>query len=170
MKKTILILIVAFAGFSVASCMFGPKAPLEDGLYLSYQSADSSIRVTFEEISGNKYRATTTPGGGEKIVDKSLRTELGGIYEVGLLGPLWIPPGEVEVGGNAHGDEVTEVKRWNGWEVGVVKASFGRGALQGEWYYEKKTGFLVGGSKTTAFSDEGEGMHFVLVESNLDIL
>lgn len=51
----------------------------------------------------------------------------------------------------------------------MVKASFGAGAaLRGEWYYEKNTGFLVGGNRTTALSDEGEGIHFVLVESNTE--
>ena len=73
----------------------------------------------------------------------------------------------VKVGGNAHGDKVTEVMQWEGWDVGVVEASFGAGgALRGEWYYEKTTGFLVGGSKSTAFSDENEGLHFILSETN----
>ena len=171
MKKTILTLIVMIAGLWVASCRSGPQATLEDGLFLTYDVGESTIRVTFDEIGKNKFRATVTPGDSRKVVDKRLRTGSGAIYEVGLLGPLWIPPGSVKVGGNAHGDDVAEVKRWKGWDVGVVRASFGAGAaLRGEWYYEKNTGFLVGGSKTTAFSDEGEGIHFVLIESNLDDL
>ncbi|MBU4200961.1 MAG: DUF1353 domain-containing protein [Verrucomicrobia bacterium] len=73
--------------------------------------------------------------------------------------------------GNAHGDRVVEVKRWKRWDVGVVNASFGTGGAQrGEWYYEKNTGFLVGGSKSTALSVEGGGLHFVLIESNLENL
>jgi hypothetical protein len=172
MKKTILILIVVIAGLGLASCFFGPEAPLEDGLYLTYDCGDeTTLSVTFEEISSNKFRATVTPGNSQKVVDKQLKTKLGAVYEIDLLGPLWIPPGSVKVGGNAHGDNVTEVMHWEGWDVGVVEASFGTGgALRGEWYYEKTTGFLVGGSKTTAFSDEGEGLHFVLAESNLDDL
>ena len=171
MKKTILILIVVVAGIWAAYTFLAPKAPLKDGLYLSYDFGGSKRRVTFTEISKNKFRATITPGNKEKIVNTRLKTDSGGIYEVGLLGPLWIPPSSVKVGGNAHGDRVVEVKHWKRWDVGIVKASFGiGGALQGEWYYEKNTGFLVGGFKTTGLSAPGVGMHFVLTETNLENL
>ncbi len=171
MKKVILTVIVVIGGLWVAFSIFGPQAPLKDGLYLSYDYGGSTIRVTFNEISKNQFRATISPGDSQKVVNKRLRTTGGQVYEVGLLGPLWIPPGSVKVGGKAHGDRVDEVKRWKRWNVGVVKASFGVGAaLRGEWYYEKNTGFLVGGSKSTALSDEGEGTHFVLIETNLENL
>ena len=171
MTKAILILIVVIGGLWAAYTFLAPKAPLKDGLYLSYDYGGSTIRVTFTEISKNKFRATISPGNSEKVVSTRLKTTGGGVYEVGLLGPLWIPPGSVKVGGNAHGNDVVEVKRWKRWDVGVVKASFGTGgALRGKWYYEKNTGFLVGGSKSTVLSGTGEGTHFVLIETNLENL
>ena len=171
MKKIILILIVVVGGLWVAFSIFGPQAPLKDGLYLSYDYGGSAIRVTFNEISRNQFRATVSPGDSQKVVNKRLKTTGGTVYEVGLLGPLWIPPGSVKVGGNAHGDRVVEVKHWKKWDVGVVKASFDVGAaLRGKWYYEKNTGFLVGGSKSTVLSGEGEGTQFVLIGTNLENL
>ncbi len=171
MKKTILILIVVIAGLWVAFSLLGPQAPLKDGLYLSYDYGGSTIRVTFNEISRNQFRATISPGDSQKVVNKRLKTSGGQVYEAGLLGPLWIPPGSVKVGGKAHGTRVVDVKRWKRWDVGVVKASFGAGgALRGEWYYEKNTGFLVGGNKSTALSAEGGGIHFLLIETNLENL
>ncbi|MFC1708830.1 hypothetical protein ACFL2J_02045 [Candidatus Omnitrophota bacterium] len=148
---------------------FGPQAPLEDGLYLSYDFAGSTIRVTFKEIDGGQFQASVSPEGSQETVNKRLETTGGGIFEIEALGPLWIPPSSVKAGGNAHGARVSEVKRWKGWSVGVVKASFGAGAaLRGEWYYEETTGFLVGGSKSTFMSGEGGGSHFVLKDTNLD--
>jgi len=171
MKKTILIVIVVVIGIWAAYTFLAPKAPLRNGLYLSYDFGGSKIRVTFTEISKDKFRATVTPGNSEKVVNTRLKTESGGVYEAGLLGPLWIPPGSVKVGGSAHGDRVVEVKHWRKWDVGIVKASFGTGgALRGEWYYEKNTGFLVGGFKTTGLSGPGVGTHFVLTKTNLENL
>ena len=44
--------------------------------------------------------------------------------------------------------EVIEVKRWKEWEVAVINAQAAGGFLQGTWYYDVKTGFLVGLEKT----------------------
>jgi len=171
MKKAILILVVFIGCLWLAHFILAPKAPLRDGLYLSYVYGGSTVRVTFSEIGRNRFQAIVTPGGRQKEVNKRLKTTSGKVYEVGLLGPLWIPPGSVKVGGNAHGDEVVEVKHWKKWDVGVVKASFGAGgALRGEWYYEKNTGFLVGGNKSTILSGPGGGTSFVLIETNLENL
>ena len=174
MKKTILILIV-ISGLWFAYSSLRPKAPLKDGLYLSYEYGGSKIRVTFNEISKNKFRATVSPGDRQKIVNKRLITTGGRVYEAGSLGPLWIPPSSVKVGGNAHGDRVVEVKRWKKWDVGVVKAAFGAGgALRGEWSHEKNTGVLVGGKKSsvlsTVLSGKGGDTRFVLINSNLENL
>ncbi|MFC1498275.1 hypothetical protein ACFLS1_07390 [Verrucomicrobiota bacterium] len=171
MKKTIFILIIVIAVLWVAPSILSPQAPLKDGLYLSYDYGGSTIRVTFKEISKNQFRATISPGNSQKVVNRRLKTTDDRVYELGLIGPLWIPPSSVKVGGKAHGSRVVEVKRWKKWDVGVVKASFGIGAaLRGEWYYEKNTGFLVGGSKSTAVSGEGGGTHYVLIGTNLENL
>ena len=167
---------VLMVGCLLAGCSIFSQAPLEDGLYLVYDYAGSTIKVTFKEIGKGQFKATVSPAGiqKEEIVDKKLMTDDGRIYEIEPLGPLWIPSSSVRVGGDAHGDSVKEVKHWRKWDVGVVKASFGMGgALTGEWYYEKTTGFLVGGSKTSALqtmlSDEGSGATtFVLRRTNLE--
>jgi hypothetical protein len=179
-KNSLVFLIFTICSLLVGCSALGPQAPLEDGLYLSYDFEGSTIRVTFRKINNNKFRASVDIGledrmatdisseGGQVVVNRQLKTDDGCIFELESLGPLWIPPGSVKVGGNAHGDRVDEVKRWKGWDVGVVRASFGvGGAWRGEWYYEKTTGFLVGGSKSTAVSGEGGGSHFALNETNL---
>lgn len=174
--------IILFIGFLSGCSFFGEQAPLEDGLFLSYDFAGSIIRVTFSEIDTDKFYATLTFGTDEKsfsnqasaknrkIVNKKLKTERGTVYEAGSLGPIWIPSSSVKKGGNAHGDPIREVKEWNGWEVGMVKASFGRGALRGEWYYDKDTGFLVGGMRASVMDAEDGGTFFILDDSNLDSL
>ena len=171
--------IVLLAGMLTGCSFFGEQAPLSDGLYLNYDFAGSVIRVTFSEIDANKFYATLSFGSeaetlsehssveNKKIVDKKLKTENGTPYEAGSLGPLWIPPSSVKKGGSAHGDSISEIREWKGWEVGVVKASFGRGALRGEWYYEKNTGFLVGGMRASAMDAEDGGTTFTLDDSNL---
>jgi hypothetical protein len=169
MKKITVILIVAITGVWAAFSLLAPQAPLTDDLHLTYNYAGSTIRVTFSEISKNRFRAIVSPGKSEKIVNKQLKTNGGRVYEVESLGPLWIPPSSVKVGGHAHGENVAEVKRWKEWDVGVVKASFGvGGALRGEWYYDKNTGFLVGGSRSNPLSGRGDGIHFILIETNLE--
>ena len=162
----------------LAGCSgFGEEAPLSDGLYLNYDYGGSSIRVKFSGIDADTFYATLSIGSevdnedisdqNKTIVDKHLKTERGTVYQPGILGPLWIPPFAVKDGGRAHGDEVTEVREWNGWEVGVIKANFGQGALRGEWYYDKHTGFLVGGMRASIMNADEGGTVFILDDSNL---
>ena len=169
MKKNWLICIF-FASVLLTGCSTsGPQAPLKDNLYLSYDLDGSTINITFKKIDENKFRAIVSPGGSPVVVNKSLKTTDGRIFELGLLGSLWISPSSVKVGKNVYGNRVSEVKRWKRWNVGVVKASFGVGeALTGEWYYEKTTGFLVGGSKSTALFGDGGDSHFILKRTNLN--
>ena len=169
----------------VISCMgcsfFGENAPIEDGLFLSYDFDGSIIRVTFSETASGKFYAILTSGSTEdstnppspenrKIVDKRLATNLGSPYEAGILGPIWVPSSSIKKGGSAHGDPIQEIRNWEGWEVGVVKASFGRGALRGEWYYEKSTGFLVGGMRGSVLDAPDGGTYFILDDTNLSAL
>ncbi len=170
---------IASIGFLAGCSGFGEEAPLSDGLYLKYDFGGSSLRVTFSEIDAGSFYATLSSGPeadsdsgdvskqNSKIVDRKLKTERGTVYEAGILGPLWIAPSAVKKGGSAHGDSVAEVREWNCWEVGVVRASFGRGALSGEWYYDKETGFLVGGMRATIMNADEGGTVFILDDSNL---
>ena len=156
-------------------------APLVDGSFLAYESGGFVTRVTFAETDGDEFvtrlemvsedgeslAAIGATGDGETVTPR-LRTADGRIFEVGSMGPIWIPASEVRVGGSAHGTRIEEVRTWGRWEVGVVTATVGMGgAFRGEWYYDSVTGFLVGGSKSTAVSITGEGQIFTLVDSNI---
>ncbi len=183
MQKKIMTAIILITVYLLTGCsFFGSQAPLEDGMYLSYDYEGTILRADFSKLNSKQFTVTvriglaedfadgTLPDGRQTVVDMQLKTERGAVYELGSLGPLWIAPESVKVGGNAHGDKVIEVKQWHGWKIGVVKASFGvGGALKGEWYYEKTTGFLVGGGKSSIIS-EGGGSHFILQETNLAAL
>jgi hypothetical protein len=128
---------VACIGSASGCSGFGEEAPLSDGLYLNYDCGGSTIRVTFSEIDAVIFSATLSSGVEEDsgpesvpaqtggIVNRKLKTDRGTVYEAGIPGPLWIPPSAVKKGGNAHGDEVIEVREWEGWDAGVVKADFG---------------------------------------------
>ena len=169
-------------GLLVSCSGFGEEAPLSDGLYLNYAYGGSNLQVTFYEIdTGSFYAALSSdpeaetnlediPERNKTIINRRLKTERGTVYEAGILGPLWIAPSKVKKGGSAHGDSVIEIREWEGWEVGVVRASFGQGALSGEWYYDKETGFLVGGMRATIMNADEGGTVFILDDSNLESL
>ncbi len=174
MRKLVVVLAAAAAVFLWMRAS-RPRAPVIDGSYLAYDVGADVVRLTFTSLEGDRFLATLEyVGRGQDAevmrrdtVDGRMRTPGGGIFEVGSLGPLWVPPGQVKEGGNAHGTRIAEVSSWEGWDAGVVRASVGIGAaLRGEWYYERSTGFLVGGYRGTAASDQG--MRFKLVDSNVE--
>lgn len=156
-------------------------APISAGTFLVYDNAGMQMRLTFSPADGDRFdtnveyandHGTFEPAPRSSaqgdMVDTRMRTADGAIFELGSLGPLWVPPSELREGGSAHGTRVDEVRRWENWEVGVVTASVGLGgALRGEWYYDARTGFLVGGMKSTAVSLPGDGQVFTLTDSNL---
>jgi len=160
------------------------EAPMSEGTFLVYEISGTKMRLTFSAADGNRFATNleyadedgefvvAEPSAAQgDIVDVHGRTADGRVFEVGMLGPLWVPPSEVREGGNAHGSRVGEVRQWQSWEVGVVRASVGLGgALRGEWYYDARTGFLVGGMKSTAVSLPGDGQVFTLTDSNLSDL
>lgn len=156
-------------------------APIAAGTFLVYDVSGTLMRLTFSPAEGERF-ATTLEGADDEgafgsgeswssqgdAVNGRMRTESGGIFEIGSLGPLWVPPGQLHEGGNANGARVAEVLRWESWEVGVVRANMGIGAaLRGEWFYDTQSGFLVGGTKSTAVSGPGQGQVFTLTDTNL---
>ena len=157
------------------------EAPISAGTFLVYDNGGMEMRLTFSPAEGDRFDTDVSYGdengsyslgqpssAASKVVDTRLRTANGQVFELGSLGPLWVPPNDVREGGSAHGTRVSEVRRWGNWEVGVVTASVGLGgALRGEWYYDTQTGFLVGGTKSTALSLVGEEHVFTLTDSNL---
>ena len=177
-------LVVAFLALAIAtawSAKAREEAPVSAGTFLVYENAGMQTRLTFSPADGDRFgtnieyaddrgtfeAAQRSPAQSD-VVDTRMRTDDGRIFELGSLGPLWVPPSEVREGGSAHGARVGEVRRWENWDVGVVTASVGLGgALRGEWYYDAKTGFLVGGTKSTAVSLPGDGHFFTLTDSNL---
>lgn len=181
-KAKLLLGVVGLAAIALWMRSSGGEAPLRDGLSLTYEWGGTLTRVRFTEVEGDLFRVEVefanpdgpiwsgaNATGNGVMVTSRLRTTGGGVFELASLGPLWIPPGQVKEGGRAHGTRVAEVRSWRGWEVGVVRASVGMGAaLRGEWYYEKTTGLLVGGTKSTAITGPGEGQTFALIESNLE--
>jgi hypothetical protein len=157
---------------------FFEQAPLEDGLYLSYYVDEYWVTIEFSKIKNNKYYASQkfeyedeelneyTQKPKRVIVNKRLVKENDVIYMPSELGPVWTAPSTIKPGGSIHGTYIDEVKKWKDWDVGVVKAGFGvGGAITGVWYYDKNTGFLVGGAIGTVM--EIKPMEFELVETNL---
>ena len=176
MKNKLVVVLLGLAIVVAWRVTSGEEAPIAEGTFLVYDVSGILMRLTFSPAEGDLFGTSLetanngafgSPREGD-AVDARLRTESGGIFEVGSLGPLWVPPGQLHEGGNANGARVTEVRRWEAWEVGVVSASVGvGGALRGEWYYDTQTGFLVGGTKSTALSLTGQGQVFTLTDSNL---
>jgi hypothetical protein len=170
---------IACIGFLAGCSGFGEEAPLSDGLYLNYGYGESNLQVTFYEIAADSFYAALSSGSeaesnpediperNKTIVDRRLKTERGTVYEAGILGPIWIAPSKIKKDGRVHGDAVNEIREWNGWEVGVISANFGQGALSGEWYYDTYTGFLVGGMRASIMNADEGGTVFILDDSNL---
>lgn len=156
-------------------------APLADGSFLLYQQGESTVRLTFHLEDAGDYRTVVEFSyegeapevseymeGHDEVVNGQMRTASGGVFELGAFGPLWVSPGQLKEGGNAHGSRVSEIKPWNGRDIALVSASVGMGAaFRGEWYYDLVTGFLVGGMKTTAVSGPDQGLRFELVGTNV---
>ena len=167
--------------FATGCTGFFEEAPLSDGLYLDYDFGDGAIRVTFYATDSDNFLAVLSSGYEESnpdsipehskaIVDTRLKKENGAVYEAGILGPLWIAPSRIKDGANVYGDEIAEIMLWEGWDVGVIRANVGQGALQGEWYYDTVTGFLVGGKRATIMNADEGGTVYVLGDSNLKAL
>ena len=99
----------------------------------------------------------------ELIVDKYLKSAKGRLLIWGEATQLWLPADSRKVGARSPGSgmgDVTEVKRWKEWEVAVISAKVAGGFLQGTWYYDVETGFIVGYEKTFA----GETSLILLLE------
>ena len=178
------VIIFALVGLVVTVSWAGrsrEESVLESGTFFVYDIGGSMMRLTFSPTPGDEFSTSfeyadqngqfgTDPmlvTQGENV-DSRMRTPDGRTFELASLGPLWVPPSEVYEGGSAHGTRIEFVRRWEHWEVGVVTAEVGMGAaLRGEWYYDTRTGFLVGGLKSTAVSAPGEGLVFTLTDSNL---
>ena len=84
------------------------KAPIGAGTFLVYDNAGTQMRLTFSPADGGRFdtnvsyldedgthssaQAKPTPS---IVVDSRMRTANGVVFELGSLGPLWVPPSEV---------------------------------------------------------------------------
>lgn len=151
------------------------EAPLADGLELQYEwsfDADAVLIDVAVKKDGEEHflLEITTEGRGEETghtairVDRFFKTEDGEL--AALAGhPLWLPPSKREPGSDVVADGSLSIRRkpktWEGRNVLVA----GGGVMLGtvEWYYEKKTGFLVG----SLVESMGSGMRIKLVRTNV---
>lgn len=181
MKNKLAVALLALAIVVMWRATSREEAPISAGTFLEYDNGGVQMRLTFSHAAADlfdtnisyvdedgRYPSSQPSPAPAEIVDTRMRTADGRVFELGSLGPLWVPPNDVHKGGGAHGTRVSEVRRWKNWEVGVVTASVGvGGALRGEWYYDTRTGFLVGGTKSTALSLPDEVQVFALTDSNI---
>ncbi len=154
--------LIAAACLVMSGC--GGKEPnaIFDGLYLEYSlGPKSSCRLSFRKLEGKLFLMKVEPEdcmvrpdgmkGGEMKVTASLKSEEGKHLNWGELTNIWLPPdkrvrGKHTIPGGYM--DVTAVKKWNEWDAAIVHGKIG--LLEGKWYYDVKTGFLVGYEKTFA--------------------
>lgn len=162
-------------------------APYRDGLFLKYQTtiggpmgleSGFSIQVRFSQAEGEKLKATFTlsetsqdtkviadsSGPTEVLVDKYGRVDKG--KPLCLISPdeppLWAPVSHMKPGGTIEKARFYQKQHWQRWDVWVAHPDLPVGSA--DWYYEAKTGFLVG----TVFSAMGAGMSTLLGETNAE--
>jgi len=176
--RTFSTLLLASLGL-VGGCDVGGVSPARDGLYLEYQVGESSsCALSFEDAGGGKFRVVAepercslwpgAPSDGEVLVDHNLRPAGGGKLEWGEAVLLWLPknkrkPGSYRSVAGGGGFSVSRVERWHDWDTAVIQAKIA--LLKGVWYYDVKTGFLVGMEKEFAYETN---LIYLLVGSNLD--
>lgn len=140
MKNRLVVVLLGLAIVAAWRISSREEAAISAGTYLVYDNGGTSMRLTFSSADGDRFGteleyqddygsfgsagSASTQG---DVVDTRMKTVDGRIFEIGSLGPLWVPPGEVHEGGRAHGTSVSEVRQWERWEVGVVTASVGFG-------------------------------------------
>jgi len=160
--KTILVL---FVFFILASCSKEP-APFKDGMYLEYRWPDGSPEYYRIEAIGNKgYKIIETHKREPVLpddVEEMFVNTYGRVYKSsfepyeGEFSPIWIPVNKFKVGDFKGNSRVSRKDRWKKWEVLVLEGDIG-----GEYYYDLKTGFLVG--------LKGRGFENVLVSTNAPV-
>jgi len=155
--------LVAMAGVVFLGCA-KDKGPafVFDGLYLEYTvGEDDTCRLEFTKVGDDLFLMKRDPedcgvkpdgmAGGEMRVTGRLESEDGKRLNWGEYINLWIPPDVRKVGTHTiYGgrEEVIAVEQWQDWQVAIVHGKIA--LLEGKWYYDVKTGFLVGFERTFA--------------------
>ncbi len=157
-----------FIAVILSDCSFGP-APISDGLHLRYKlntmGEECFFDLIFSKTGNGRFNIAVTVTSeyysrdtfikphekdGKIIVNKFMKRRNKKPLEIGEWGPLWIPPNKRKVGTNLgvdftfSGTITDKTEKWKNWNVYAVAVTMLSGAISSTWYYEVKTGFLVG--------------------------
>lgn len=154
--------------------------PLKDGLYLEYEFLMSgpigreefALLVKFARNDRNHYRVNITgvgsgaerlqlqtEGKSDMMVDEFFKTNRGNYLEV-AVGQLWLPRSRRRIGAKIREGRIREIRNWQKWEVAVLHAGIASANMN--WYYERRTGLLVGAE----IEHMGAGMYVTLRSTN----
>jgi hypothetical protein len=177
--------------FFVAQCSEKEPAPFFDGLYLEYDvlktfktrdeamldfegtKEHSTVTYTVEATDKGKYTVTQNDRG--KILSLkrvSHVDEYGMAKELRNYVQFWIPVTGLDTGDALYDNfRVIRKERWKGCDVLVFKDESIPDISAAEWYYDERTGFMVGkkahlGVKKVVGSQEQD---WVLIDTNADI-
>jgi len=188
-KSTLLVIFFLFVFFNVECQKKGEIAPFSDGLYFKYKvivdiGSSGEIIYRIKEMNTEyeiivEYSLTLLPETMKHIVDiwgfikesteiKKHAKKIKKLKEFkGRRIVIWISPKELQIGNKfktSLGDlQVKEKRTWENWDVWVLKGNLGV-----EFYYDIKTGFLVG-SHVPSLPMVGSTKR-ILIETNADIL
>ena len=177
------IFIAVFSLLLLSACDSG-KPAMNESMYLEYKSgAGIACKIDFSKIKPGVYNVKFTPNpcglqpaefkNSEKDKVNSKLQPISGpkIITWGDGVNLWIPADKRKSGAhwNYNGAfAVSRVEKWNGWNCAIVTATVG--ALQSWWYYDVKSGFLVGVERKMKFVDNKRTVIYKLSDSDMDIM
>ena len=182
-------LAMAFAiigGFSSAFWVLFDKSnqstmtALHDGLFLDYQIGDDDefhCRLTFKQQPDDTFQIIIDGVGICPVAPFSMRSgnairtvdirakpvgDSDGLVVWGSSDRIWLPPDRQEiVKGVPHGFGVTSHTSWGGFQVAVVDVTVG--GLNRQFFFDRKTGFLVGMKETGV---DHQHVPYKLLETN----
>lgn len=195
MKQILSALFLACLCITLTNCVYLRPAPIEDGSYLTYEfeqtfhggKATYRFTITFKEVKSGLFEVSVDfedesyshmlikphKKDGKILVNKALRRRDGQELLLEDIGPIWVPVSSQKEGSRESVDFVffgttsDEIKPWKKWQAYVVNASVFRGALSGSWFYDTKTGFLVGFTQKLAGMFDYEAPTTTLVKTNI---
>ncbi|HBG62338.1 MAG: hypothetical protein A2Y03_02645 [Omnitrophica WOR_2 bacterium GWF2_38_59] len=193
MQRKYLLIFVFCISLFVMGCSRRAPSPIFDGAYLKYKLDSEYLTVKFSKVN-NKYFeigfnfsnenmlvdnfVKTDQNDGKVLVDRFMKRRDGKLLMLkGVIGPVWLPENFRKKGSNEGIDlifsavQTDEMRKWKSVQVYAITASLFRGAISGTWYYDERSGFLVGCNAKTVISEflsSGEDdPTLVLIETNI---
>ncbi|MBU0468570.1 MAG: hypothetical protein KKF78_06690 [Candidatus Omnitrophica bacterium] len=193
MYKRFLIIYLFCISLFFVGCSSRTPSSIFDGAYLKYKIDSDYLTINFTKVS-NKYFEVSLVSSDEKmlvnnfvktnkedgkvLVDRFMKRRDGKLLELkGVIGPVWVPEKFRKKGSNEGIDlifsavQTDEIREWRSTQVYAVTASLFRGAVSGTWYYDVKSGVLVGCNAKTVMSEflsSGEDEPaLILIETNI---